>query len=419
MYPLMPPSVDRALLIRHFAICLAAVLAYLLRSELRIGYTAIWIVGISASLNFLTFAFRTHPGVSRWCGLASPVIGVGSWGALMAVTNGATSPFVAGLWLEVVLSAMSHAGRGVVIVTAGALSALWIQQAWQGLEGSLSILALQSGFLAGMGAVIFVVTNRSLRAQRALSRRHAEVSERLLALEVRLEDERVLSRTGEKAALLAHGLKNVVHSVRGFADLLEPKLEGTDRSAAALAGVRASINDLEELARLTLDAGSDIEVGAGPVPPCECDPVGSIERAVQRLSAAHAGVRWSISCDTAGARLHIPAVALQEILMVLMLNAAEAMHGFGEGAITAQRKGSMFSVLVRDLGAGISASEIEGIFRPGYTTKPEGSGYGLFLARRLAAEHGGRLSAASAGGRGTVFELSLPLANAGVRMEQP
>ena len=48
-------------------------------------------------------------------------------------------------------------------------------------------------------------------------------------------------------------------------------------------------------------------------------------------------------------------------------------------------------------------------FEPGYTTKPEGSGYGLFLARRILEKHGGRLEATRTGGGGAAFELALPV----------
>ena len=110
----MERAFDRTLLARHFAICAAAIAAYLFRSELAIGYTALAIVSIGALLNFLAFVARTRTELARACWIASPVIGVGSWAALIAVTSGVTSPFVAGLWLEVVLSGMAMSRVGVV-----------------------------------------------------------------------------------------------------------------------------------------------------------------------------------------------------------------------------------------------------------------------------------------------------------------
>ena len=104
--PGMSRRFDRVLLVRHVAICAGAGVAYMLRAE-EIGYTALWIVAVGSVLNAAAFGFRTQPALARICELASPVIGIGSWAALVAVTGGVSSPFMAGLWLEIVLSAMA------------------------------------------------------------------------------------------------------------------------------------------------------------------------------------------------------------------------------------------------------------------------------------------------------------------------
>ena len=71
----MERAFDRVLLARHFALSLGAIAAYLLRAEWQIGYVALWVVGISASLNFLAYAFGARPSMTRICMGASPVIG--------------------------------------------------------------------------------------------------------------------------------------------------------------------------------------------------------------------------------------------------------------------------------------------------------------------------------------------------------
>ena len=55
--------------------------------------------------------------------------------------------------------------------------------------------------------------------------------------------------------------------------------------------------------------------------------------------------------------------------------------------------------------------DIEKIFRAGYTTKPRGSGYGLFLARRIVTDCGGVLDARPGKAGGAVFEVRLPVAH--------
>jgi signal transduction histidine kinase len=66
------------------------------------------------------------------------------------------------------------------------------------------------------------------------------------------------------------------------------------------------------------------------------------------------------------------------------------------------------SVVVSDNGRGISPQHLPNIFRPFYTTKGEGTGLGLSLARRIVEEHHGRIEVSSEVGKGSKFEVVLP-----------
>jgi signal transduction histidine kinase len=68
------------------------------------------------------------------------------------------------------------------------------------------------------------------------------------------------------------------------------------------------------------------------------------------------------------------------------------------------------AVTVRDNGCGIVASDADRLFQPYFTTKKHGTGLGLFVTRKLLAEHGGSVSFESSPGRGTVFRVVLPAA---------
>jgi PAS domain S-box-containing protein len=70
-------------------------------------------------------------------------------------------------------------------------------------------------------------------------------------------------------------------------------------------------------------------------------------------------------------------------------------------------------VSVEDTGGGIPAEEQERVFELFFTTKPSGSGLGLPICRRIVAEHGGSIHAASRPGAGSAFTIRLPRANIG------
>jgi len=72
----------------------------------------------------------------------------------------------------------------------------------------------------------------------------------------------------------------------------------------------------------------------------------------------------------------------------------------------------MAAVEVADNGRGIAAEHLPNIFRPFYTTKGDGTGLGLSLARRIVEDHHGRIDVTSALGQGTTFAVVLPLRRA-------
>ena len=66
-------------------------------------------------------------------------------------------------------------------------------------------------------------------------------------------------------------------------------------------------------------------------------------------------------------------------------------------------------VEVQDSGTGIAAEELESIFDPFITTKPEGLGMGLSICRSIIERHGGKISAANNPDRGATFSITLPV----------
>jgi signal transduction histidine kinase len=101
---------------------------------------------------------------------------------------------------------------------------------------------------------------------------------------------------------------------------------------------------------------------------------------------------------------------LGQALLNLILNAADAASGVEapEVRLTCSRAAGSLRFEVVDNGIGVSADRIEEIFVPFFTTKEEGAGVGLTLARQVALAHGGRLTAGRNAGPGMTFTLAIP-----------
>ena len=107
-------------------------------------------------------------------------------------------------------------------------------------------------------------------------------------------------------------------------------------------------------------------------------------------------------------------VQVQQVLINLIVNAIDAMHGVDENrreltvrtGIDAQ--GNAF-VQVRDTGVGIKDEDFAHLFESFYTTKTEGMGIGLSICRSIAESHGGRIDVERNQPRGAVFRFAMPV----------
>jgi two-component system, NtrC family, sensor histidine kinase HydH len=86
------------------------------------------------------------------------------------------------------------------------------------------------------------------------------------------------------------------------------------------------------------------------------------------------------------------------------------MPNGGQVALRARNDGAFVIIEVADSGPGIAKARLGRIFDLFYSTKPEGTGFGLWSARRNALANGGELTVHSRPGEGATFSLSLPRA---------
>jgi signal transduction histidine kinase len=95
-------------------------------------------------------------------------------------------------------------------------------------------------------------------------------------------------------------------------------------------------------------------------------------------------------------------------LLNLVQNAVEAMPHGGTLTLAGQCTATHVQLHVRDTGSGIPVAQYAQIFEPLYTTKPGGTGLGLYIVQEIVAAHGGRVTVESVEGGGTTFTITLP-----------
>ncbi|MBS1875313.1 MAG: HAMP domain-containing protein [Acidobacteria bacterium] len=228
-----------------------------------------------------------------------------------------------------------------------------------------------------------------------------------------------MASLGKLAATVAHELNNPLFGILTYARLAlkqvkreELTLEERERLADKLTLIERESKRSGEIVKnlLTFARQAPRKVG-------EHDLNQLLERAIAVIRH-----RVELQQVTLESKLdpNLPKVCcdegqLQQVLLVLLVNAIEAMPEKGSLTVQSQavNDGTEVAISVKDTGSGIAPDVMPHIFEPFFTTKAEtnGSGLGLAIAHGIVAQHGGTISVQSEPGKGAQFTVALPLAN--------
>jgi two-component system sensor kinase FixL len=129
------------------------------------------------------------------------------------------------------------------------------------------------------------------------------------------------------------------------------------------------------------------------------------------------GTRVTLDIDNTLPLVRGDRVQLQQVMLNLLLNAFDAMDDVPpvDRAVSVTLKSTdngMVLAAVRDRGHGLTADKLDKIFRPFFTSKPQGLGLGLSISRSIIDMHRGRLWAENNNDRGATFYVALPTGDA-------
>jgi two-component system sensor histidine kinase HydH len=130
-------------------------------------------------------------------------------------------------------------------------------------------------------------------------------------------------------------------------------------------------------------------------------------REFQEVVAAH-GMRLQVDGVEQLGPAAFHANTLRRALLNLVQNAAEAMPQGGVVTLAGHGTADQVQLQIRDTGSGISAEQLPHLFEPLYTTKPGGTGLGIYIVQQIVAAHGGQLTVESQVGQGATFTITLP-----------
>jgi two-component system CheB/CheR fusion protein len=216
---------------------------------------------------------------------------------------------------------------------------------------------------------------------------------------------------GRLAAGVSHDIRNPLGAIFLHVDLLEEELrQPSSASETAMAEALAEIKtQLARLDDLVQDYLSLVRVAAIQQTPVDLGRL--VTELAQEMSpalAAH-GITLQLEALDQLGMVALHAHTFRRALLNLVQNAMEAMPQDGTLTLRGRRQGATVSIDVGDTGGGIPPEQTTQIFEPLHTTKPGGTGLGLYIVQEVVAAHGGQVAVQSVVGQGSTFTITLPL----------
>jgi signal transduction histidine kinase len=232
-----------------------------------------------------------------------------------------------------------------------------------------------------------------------------------------------LASLGTLIASLAHEIRNPLVSIKTFTQLLPERIDDEEFRNYFLKVASGEIDRLTGLINELLGFARPSE------PRLEGEDVNSLIDKMEILVATEARKK-NVTLNKNYARdlpqIKADAEQLKQVLLNLLLNAIQSTKGEGKIWIETRQvqvpiedKVEPFTQIeVRDTGVGIPKENLERIFDPFFSTRPEGSGLGLAISHQIIHDHGGFISVESEVGKGTSFKVHLPLKPGGKGADQ-
>ena len=329
-------------------------------------------------------AFLAFNVTSLWLAPCAPVPFL-LWAAMRFGTRGASAAFAA-----VAVAAIWGAGHGIGVLAS---------------PSPLATTSTVQIFLLCMGATVLCLAAASDERQRT----HDSLSE----ARIRLAHASRLSAMGELSASIAHEINQPMSSILGNVDAAQALLE---RGQLTDAQLRAILHDIRDDDLRAVEIVKHVRNLARKRPPetRDFDVAEEVRMALRLVGPLARHRRVALGCRSDGPlAVRGDPVHVQQTLVNLVLNAMDAMERTpGRDRLVSVHVTALADaaqVSVRDAGCGIAPGRVQQIFEPFYTTKNDGSGLGLSIARTLVEAQGGRIWAENNAEGGASVSFTIPL----------
>ena len=329
---------------------------------------------------------------------------------LIAWSNSINTPFWIVLALPVVSAATWFGLAGTLLFTAAASSAylfflLFVNDPSSEIIVDVPLRVASLLMIANLANILA----QELRAQSVKQRRAAEQLAAAMT-QVREAEEAVrrsdrLAALGQLSAGLAHELRNPLGTIKASSEMLGRQVGAENAVAREMSGFIASeVDRCNSLITRFLEFARPLEARLETA-----DLAQILDRAVAQVEREAPGVSIYKNYAPEIPPFPIDGELMERVFYNLVLNAVQATAPGGAVTVKTRASGGTAEVAVIDRGAGIAARDVDAIFNPFFTTKPQGTGLGLAIVSKIVDGHGGKITVESEPARGSVFRVLLPM----------
>ncbi|MBY0098268.1 ATP-binding protein [Mesobacillus maritimus] len=210
-----------------------------------------------------------------------------------------------------------------------------------------------------------------------------------------------LAVVGQMATSIAHEIKNPLSSLKGFTQLQLEKEKSEENFYPIMLNeidrINLIVSDLLILGKPTGTSKSNVSI----------EGILNYVVSVIEPQASRQFITIQTDIDETIPHIYCDENQLKQVFLNLLKNSVESMMDGGNIYIKARFKDNQFIISVQDEGEGIPQAQIEKIGAPFYTTKPNGTGLGLMVTKKIIEEHGGKLEINSVPNDGTTIDVIL------------
>lgn len=223
-------------------------------------------------------------------------------------------------------------------------------------------------------------------------------------------NERYFASVGDLAAGVAHFIKNSLWTIQSRAQLLLGQTPEDEEAYGLLSTINQRCDDTNKVVVNLLEfaKGKKQKVEIRELDLCE-NISSVLELLAQELKFNEIEVKWN-KAKNQRFRINGSEFDLKEAFLNLIKNAIEAMPNGGELTLDLSLSGKDIVLVISDTGTGMTDKFRKNLFMPFYTSKPQSSGIGLYVTKKIIQNHEGKIEVDSKLGKGSTFTIMFPTA---------